>query len=156
MLEMLEQQTEDNLIFIDTTVQIDRIIGKDLRRNTIRRNLSGRRVTTSAHVLGEFNKTVLQDAVIFRNLVASSPNVGEAIKRLNKYGRSYSRTIELLVTLGFDNDKQLTLDRFDDFIEMHAHDQFWESIDLSAYTDEVGCILKEWEPDPDQHGNVID
>ena len=150
---MVDEHSNTAPVFLDTTVQIDRILGTQDRRNTISFNLRGRRAATSGHVLGEFNKTLLKDAVAFLELLGSSPNVSEAIKRLHHYGRQYPRTIDLLATLGLDDDKQKTMERLEKFIEWQAHDQFWEPIDRAVCTDEVGCVLKSWIPEPDESGS---
>ena len=145
-------ESNEALVFLETTIQIDRIIGKQERRKTIKFNLHGRRVSTSGHVLGEFNKTLMQDAVTFRDLVLSSPTVGEAVKRLGRYSRRFPRTVDLLATLGLDEDKQNTIDRLEKFIEWQGFDQFWEHITDGEFADHVGCVLKQWTPQQSDNG----
>lgn len=149
---MVNNHDEAPFVFLDTTVQIDRIIGDQAQRDSIRNNLQDRRVSTSGHVLGEFNKTLMQDAVTFRDLLFSSPNVEQALHRLPSYARRFPRTVYLLARLGFDNDKENTLNRLEKFIDFQAYDQFWESIDRSDWTDEVGCVLKDWVPKQNESG----
>lgn len=141
------------LLFLETTVQIERIIGMQERRDTIRQNLRGRRPCTSGHVLGEFNKTLIRDAITFRELLISSPSVSEAVKRLGTYGRKFQRTVVLFATIGFDDNRQNTIDRLEKFIDWQAHDHFWESIDESDTVDEVGCVLKLWKPFQNETGD---
>ena len=143
---MTDHESNDGILFLETTAQIDRIIGEKERRDAIRRDISGRTVSTSGHVLGEFNKTLMRDAVTFRDLLISSESVGEAIKRLRTFDRSYPRTVDLLATLGLDDDKQNTIDRLEKFIDWQGHDKFWENISPGVYVDEVGCVLKQWVP----------
>ena len=152
---MTDSQTESLPIFLETTIQIDRIIGTQEDRDRIRHNLNGRRVATSGHVLGEFNKTLVQDAITFRNLIISSQDVGEAVLRLRKYvrGRKYERTVSLLMRLGFDNDKQNTIERLENFIEWQAYDHFWRFVDRTYSSDEVGCILQLWKPERNENGD---
>ncbi len=101
--------------------------------------------------MGEFNRTLIKDAIIFRDLLLTSPSVGDAVKRLPSFTpRRYKRTVDLLATLGFDDDKQRTIERLESFIEWRAHEHFWDSID--THTDEVGCVLKSWTPDSDGSG----
>ena len=150
---MVETSSDTPFVFLETTIQIDRIIGTQEQRDTIRRNLRGHRLTTSGHVLNEFNKTLLRDALTFRDLLQSSPDVGEAVKRLSRYSRKYARTVDLLATLGFENDKQVTIERLEDFIEWRAEFHFWDSIDRGDCTDDVGCVLKDWVPVQDETGN---
>ena len=134
---MSSEENFDSVVFLETTIQIDRVIGTQDRRNSIRYNIEHRRVCTSGHVLGEFNKTLIRDAVTFRDLLVSSPNFGEAVKRLQRYDRRFPRTVDLLATLGFDGEKQTALERLENFIEWQAHDHFWESVDRIASSDDV-------------------
>ena len=136
-------------VFLETTIQIDLIIGRKERRDEIRHNLVGKQVSTSGHVLGEFNKTLIMDAITFRNLLISSDSVEDAVKRLRRYDRRFPRTVDLFATLGIDNDKQNTIDRLEKFIEWQAYECFWEFISAQKYVDRVGCKLKEWKPQND-------
>ena len=96
--------------------------------------------------MGEFNRTLIKDAIIFRDLLLTSSSVEDAVKRLPSFtSRRSKRTVALLATLGFDGDKQRTIERLESFIEWRGHDHFRDSID--SYTDEVGCVLKSWTPD---------
>ena len=88
---MSEPTLDERPLFLETTTQVDRVIGTQNRRNTIRHNIQNRRLCTSGHVLGEFNKTLILDAITFRNLLLSSPNVEEAVKRLQRYDRRFPR-----------------------------------------------------------------
>ncbi len=152
---MAQIPTEQESLFLETTIQIERVIGEQGRRDTIRHNIHGRNLCTSGHVLGEFNRTLIKDAIIFRDLLYTSPSVEEAVKRLGRYipsHRKYRRTIALLAFLGFDGDRQATLERLEDFIEWKAHDHFWDSIDKACFADEVGCVLKAWSPKRNDRG----
>ena len=150
---MMDSDDSSVSVFLETSVQIDRIIGKQERRDTIKQNLLGQRVSTSGHVLGEFNKTLIQDAITFRDLLVSSPTVGEAVKRLRRYDRRFPRTVDLLATLGLDDNKQNTIDRLEKFIEWQGYDQFWEPVTDGGYVDRVGCVLKQWTPRQDESGS---
>ena len=145
---------EQKLIFLETTVQIGRVIGGQQERETIRRNIDGQRLCTSGHVLAEFNRTLIKDAVTFRNLLLTSPDVGEAVKRFGRYpkNRKFPRLVFLLATIGFDNDKQITLDRLETYIEWKLHDLFWESIDQECYADGVRCAHRQWQAEQEETG----
>ncbi|MCH7626411.1 MAG: hypothetical protein IIC83_10845, partial [Chloroflexi bacterium] len=98
---------------------------------------------------------LIRDAIVFRNLLLSSPNVAEAVKRLAKYvpvGRKFIRTIVLLASFGNDGIKQNVIDRLEDFIDFRAHQHFWESMDRSICTDSIGCFLRSWQPQKDENG----
>lgn len=139
-------------LFLETSTQIKKVIGEQRIRDEIRRNLNNQMVCTSGHVLAEYKKTLVRDAVTFRNLLLTSPTVGDAVKR---FGTSYSRTrkykrvIDLLETLGRDADKEKTLTRLESFIEFQAEDHFWESIDRTQFIDQIKCPRQHWEPERD-------
>ena len=151
---MRDKAHEQKLIFLETTVQIGRVIGDQQERERIRHNLDGQRLCTSGHVLAEFNRTLVKDAATFRNLLLTSPDVGEAVKRFGRYPktRKFPRLIFLLATIGFDKDKQNTLDRLQTYIEGKLHDLFWESIDQEYYTDGVRCAHRQWQAEQDESG----
>ncbi len=136
------------LLFLETTIQIERVIGTSQRRQTIRHNLEGRRLCTSGYVLAEYNRTLIKDAITFYDILLTSPTVEEAVTRSAKYARSrkFPRMMLLLASLGFDGDKQRTLERLEAFIEWRAHAHFFESMDVSCYCDEIMCDIRQWRP----------
>lgn len=141
-------------LFLETTIQVERVIGTLERRQTIRHNTDGRHLCTSGYVLAEYNRTLIRDAITFRDVLRTSPSVGDAIKRSTKYSRTrkFPRMMSLLAHLGIDDNKQLTLERLGDFIEWRAHDHFWESIDQECYADRVRCVHRQWQAEQDETG----
>lgn len=137
----------EKVLFLETTIQVDRVIGALERRQIIRRNTDGRHLCTSGYVLAEYNRTLIRDAITFRDILRTSPSVDEAILRATKYSRSrkFLRMISVLAYLGIDHNRQKTLERLEDFIEWRALDHFWESIDKSCYVDEIECDLRLWK-----------
>lgn len=151
---MSDLALEQKSIFLETTVQIGRVIGDQQERETIRRNTDSHHLCTSGHVLAEFNRTLIKDAVTFRNLLLTSPDVGEAVKRFGKYpkNRKFPRLVFLLATIGFDSDKQNTLDRLEIYIEWKLGYLFWESIDRECYADGVRCAHRQWQAEQEETG----
>lgn len=141
-------------LFLETTIQVERVIGTLERRQTIRHNIDGCSLCTSGHVLAEYNRTLIRDAITFRDILRTSPSVGEAVLRSTKYSRTrkFPRMISLLAHLGIDNNKQHTLERLEDFIEWRALDHFWESIDQECSVDEVRCAHREWQAEQQETG----
>ncbi len=56
-------------IFLETSIQIERLLHTDARRSEILRNLVGKTVFTSAYVLMEFQRTIIQDICYVRSVV---------------------------------------------------------------------------------------
>lgn len=142
-------------IFLETTIQIGRIIGNQAERDRIRCNINGQRLYTSGHVLAEFNRTLLKDAITFRNILLTSPDFGESVKRFGKYSRTrkFPRLIFLLATFNFDNDKESLLARLEMHIEWKLHDLFWESIDRNCFVDGVKCAHRQWQAEQNETGD---
>lgn len=142
-------------IFLETTIQIDKVIGEQETRDRIRRNLDKLVACTCGHVLAEYKKTLVKDAITFRNLLRSSPDVSTAVIRFgSKYSRTrkYPRVINLLENLGRDQDKYNTLARLESFIDWQAEDHFWELLDQSLYVDNIKCPRQHWQPSKDSTG----
>ncbi len=145
-------------IFLETTIQIDRVIGEQETREKIRRNLNKSVVCTCGHVLSEYKKTLVKDAITFRNLLLTSPDVSTAVIRFGKkYSRTrkYPRVINLLENLGRDQDKDNTLARLETFIDWQAEDHFWESLEQSLCVDNVKCPRQHWQPSKDATGQYL-
>lgn len=151
---MYEVSSTQKSLFLETTIQIERVIGTLERRQTIRRNIDGCRLCTSGYVLAEYNRTLVRDAITFRDILLTSPSVGDAIQRSTKYSRTrkFPRMMSLLAHLGIDNNRQRTLERLEDFIEWRAHDHFWESIDQECSVDKVRCAHREWQAEQQETG----
>ncbi|MEZ4730431.1 MAG: hypothetical protein R3E79_25175 [Caldilineaceae bacterium] len=51
-------------VFLDTTIQIERVTGTRSRQAEIAQALTGLQVLTSTYVLGEYLRTLVQDALL--------------------------------------------------------------------------------------------
>ncbi len=56
-------------IFLETSLQIERLLHTEARRSGIRQNLAGKAVFTSSYVLMEFQRTIIQDICYVRSVV---------------------------------------------------------------------------------------
>lgn len=132
------------LIFLETTIQADRVVGTVDRKQTVANNLSGRTLISSTCVLGEFIDTFVHDAVIFRKLVADSPSTNDALKRLQVYReRTTKRAISIFasITDSGSMDKLDVLDVLDRWIDWELIDRFHQG--LAAVVEGAGCA-KAW------------
>ncbi|MCB0111517.1 MAG: hypothetical protein KDE53_36595 [Caldilineaceae bacterium] len=88
-------------IFLDTTIQIERVTATRTRQAEIEHALSGAQVLTSTYVLGEYLRTLVQDALVLYNLVRTTEQLFDVETRmaqlLNK--RSASRCLLLWASL---------------------------------------------------------
>jgi hypothetical protein len=59
-------------VFLDTTIQIERVTATRARQAEIARALAGVHTITSTYVLGEYLRTLVQDALVLYNLVQTT------------------------------------------------------------------------------------
>ncbi|MFN8488309.1 MAG: hypothetical protein U0350_11995 [Caldilineaceae bacterium] len=89
------------LIFLDTTIQIERVTAVQARQQAIARELAGKRIITSSYVLGEYKRTLVRDAIVLYNLVQKTEELFDVETQIaqlfNK--RSVSRCLLLWATL---------------------------------------------------------
>lgn len=57
-------------VFLDTTIQIERLTATRARRAQLTAQLAGKEVVTSTYVLGEFLRTLVKDCITLYTLVA--------------------------------------------------------------------------------------
>jgi hypothetical protein len=88
-------------IFLDTTIQIERVTATRARQAEIAQALAGARVISSTYVLGEYLRTLAQDALVLHNLALRSEQLYDVETQiahlLNK--RSASRCLLLWASL---------------------------------------------------------
>jgi len=88
-------------VFLDTTIQIERVTATRARQAEIARALTGAQVITSTYVLGEYLRTLVQDALVLYNLVRKAGQLYDVETQiahlLNK--RSASRCLLLWASL---------------------------------------------------------
>ncbi|MBU1662545.1 MAG: hypothetical protein KKD28_13850 [Chloroflexi bacterium] len=76
-------------VFIETTVQIDRVLGGDETKATIEARLLNQNVITSTYVLMEFNRTVMDDFIAIHAAVSAERRLGDALLRLHQSDRRF-------------------------------------------------------------------
>lgn len=88
-------------VFLDTTIQIERVTATRARQAEIARTLAGKQIITSTYVLGEYLRTLVQDALVLYNLVRQTEQLFDVetqmAQLLNK--RSASRCLLIWASL---------------------------------------------------------
>jgi len=74
--------------FLDTTIQIDRIFGSQKKKAAIRAACGDADCRCTSYVLGEFNATIMKDAVTVYNLLLIERDVNEAARRVTDVTRN--------------------------------------------------------------------
>lgn len=85
-------------IFLDTTIQIDRVGGSMKRQVELEKKLANYRLITSAYVLGEYLRTIVKDAIYLYGLVDECTYLDEVITYLGRHPnkRESSRMMMIL------------------------------------------------------------
>jgi hypothetical protein len=139
-------------VFLDTTIQIERVTGTRSRQAEIAQALTGVQVLTSTYVLGEYLRTLVQDAIVLYNLVLKSEELFDVETQiahlLNK--RSASRCLLLWAALHrsgiYERSKLLRTLRI--YLEHGLVNRFMTGVD--EVLDTTACGLARERPVP--HG----
>jgi hypothetical protein len=137
-------------IFLDTTIQIERVTATRARQAEIGRALAGAQVISSTYVLGEFLRTLVQDALVLHNLALRSEQPYDVETQiahlLNK--RSASRCLLLWASLHrlgvYERPKLLRTLRT--YIEYGLVNRFMLGVD--ELLDATACGLARERPAP--------
>jgi hypothetical protein len=134
------------LLFLDTTIQIERVTAAHARQQTIARALAGKRVITSSYVLGEYKRTLVHDATVLYNLVQKTEEMFDVetqiVQLFNK--RSASRCLLLWAALHRQGlyERKLMLSVLQNYIEYGLVSRFMAGIDELLNTTDCG-LAKE-------------
>jgi hypothetical protein len=143
-------------LFLETTIQIERIVGDFTRQRALRAELANYRLVTSTYVLGEYLRTLVKDAVQLHRLVAQQPYLDEVITYLGQHinKREASRMMLMLgsmlrigrtIELKHDTQARLDLlDRLARYIELSLLSHFMVGID--EVLDSTQCGLARERP----------
>ena len=88
-------------LFLDTTIQIDRVTGSNERKEEIEKVLKGNKLYCSSYVLGEYYATAVSDLVTLYGLFLLDKDIGETGKRITErvFGRSQPRVAKLYANI---------------------------------------------------------
>lgn len=143
-------------LFLDITIQIERIVGDRTRQSALRNELANYRLVTSTYVLGEYLRTLVKDAIQLHRLVVQHTHLDEVITYLGRHPnkREASRMLLILGTMlrigrtaDQKHDMMLRLDlldRLSRYIEISLRSQFMAGID--EILDSTQCGLAHERP----------
>lgn len=144
------------LLFLDTTIQIERVISHAQRRNQLQETLLPYRLITSTYVLGEFLRTLVKDAIQLYQRIEKFTHLDEVITDLGQHPnkREASRMMLILGTLlrssraapsTFDAQTRLQVqDRLARYIDFGLLDHFFSGMD--EIIDSTQCGLARERP----------
>lgn len=137
-----------DILFLETTIQGNRIFGEKALAEKIHRNLNGKRVCTSIFVLNEFKKTFLEAVICYYNLLVDSPDTHTALRRAAKYPeRAHKRITQVYATLcdKGGHDKEVVLECLESWIDDGLMIEFHENIE-EPIVNETACCRVGGEP----------
>ena len=125
---------------LDTTIQIDRILGSDIRISRIDEVLKGKELVSTTYVLGEYYKNIINDYITLYNIFLQENDVKQTGCRIteNVFGRSQGRMSKLFCNLAAncDYDIELIKDSLDNYLHILIDRFNDELVDL---LDETKC-----------------
>lgn len=148
-------------LFLDTSIQIDKWLGHQNHKDAINRVLMGSSGnTTSKYVLGEYKRSIGRDLATFKDLLESSPNVEEALRRLHIFSsRKGSRFINLIfpaiieeLKIKDDTSIEAVLERVSHLLEIELEDFFWLDIDEDKFVNSPYCA--DADPPPPANDKI--
>ena len=88
-------------IFLETTIQIERVLGNRKRQTDLHAELSGYRLITSHYVLGEYLRTVIKDAIQLHEILLKYTHFDDVMTAIGQHHnkREASRMMLLLGAL---------------------------------------------------------
>lgn len=118
---------------LDTTIQIDRILGSDKRKQRIKEILSGKELCSTTYVLGEYYKNIINDYITLYNIFLIENDIKQTNCRIteNIFGRSVGRMAKLFSNLIdiCDYDLELIKDNLDNYLVL-LQERFLDDIDV--------------------------
>lgn len=141
-----------SLIFLDTTIQIERVTSVEARQQAIAKELAGKYVITSSYVLGEYKRTLVHDAMTLYNLVQKTEQLFDVETQIAHLfsKRSGSRCLLLWATLHRQGiyERKLILSVLQGYIEYGLVSHFMDGVD--EILNSTDCGLAKESPIPDQ------
>ncbi len=128
-------------LHLDTTIQIDRILGSDKRKNRISDILEGKELITSTYVLGEYFNNIVNDYITLYHIFLQERNIKQTGCRITEkaFGRSQGRMFKLFHDLASccDYDLEMIEYNLDSYLKILI-DRFYEGIE-EELLDETEC-----------------
>jgi len=128
-------------LFLDTTVQIDRIFGSSLKRKAIQEVCAGKECWCTTYVLGEFYANIISDAACVCHFLLQGDDLNEVERRILDFarGRQANRMHKIFIRLRslYDNNLEMIRCEIESWLEDLLH-LFYRGIQLEL-TDETGC-----------------
>lgn len=135
-------------IFLDTTIQIERLTATRTRQMAIAKVLNGKHIVTSSYVLGEYLRTLVNDAVQLFELINATESTYDVETQIaNLMNKRSARRCLLLWTMYHRSgiyDHSMMRKKLDNDIEYGLVNRFMLGID--EFLDTTCCGLAKERP----------
>lgn len=112
-------------LFLDTTVQIDRIFGSCKKREAIQEVCAGKECCCSTYVLGEFYANIVYDAICVCHFLLQEDDLNEAERRITDFprNRQANRMHKIFIHLRtlYDNNLEMIKCEMESWLEDLPH-----------------------------------
>lgn len=130
------------VLFLDTTIQIERVVGSRARQAELRRELANYRLITSTYVLGEYLRTLVKDAILLHKLALEHRYLDDIVTVIAQYPNKRVSSRMLLLWANVYRrgryDQQDILDQLADYITFWLVNRFLTGIDELLDVTECG------------------
>jgi predicted nucleic acid-binding protein len=135
-------------LFLDTTIQIERLVGSRRRQAELRRTLAEHTLLTSTYVLGEYLRTLVADATRLYHLVQTHEHLDDVLTAIAQHvnKRQASRMLLLWANVRREGAQQqeYILDTLEGYVTFQLVGRFLASTD--ELLDSTGCGLAGERP----------
>ena len=141
-------------LFLETTIQIERVVGSRERQAALQSELAGYSLVTSHYVLGEYLRTVVKDAVYLHRLVTAFAYLDDVMTAIGRHPnkKEASRMTLMLGALMRAGSvleptalsRSELVDRLSRMIDVTLLSRF--HVGIEAWVDDVECGLAQERP----------
>ncbi len=150
----------NNSLFLETTIQIGRLLGEPKDKNEIASCLSQfNRIVTSTYVKMEFKRRAIRDLAYLHNIISSADSFPDIFFRMKKLPPEQKRKINgLIASLGnfflYLQSEEMKETKVDELLEIaqyyfkHLCDVLWKKFDenINTILNETDCSNAKYGP----------
>lgn len=111
------QETEKPTLFLETTIQIERIVGSPERREKIRNQLTSKSLKTSTFVLREFKERLLHKCILLLELVLCYEHRADVETAISQMFSDTKILLQLWAQVQRDADNIVSLTELSDYVK---------------------------------------
>jgi len=145
-------------LFLDTTIQIERVVGSRARQAALQRELANYRLITSTYVLGEYLRTLVRDALYLHRLVLEQQHLDDVATAIAQHVNKREASRMLLLWANVCREGIYGREHIADQLELYVTGGLVRrfTFGLETLLDATGCGLARERATPVTVGGVPD